>query len=85
MPRTGFEEAARVAEQLRMTIESRAAKNVRGLKDASITASFGVCEFAQHKSFEDLIRDADKALYVAKEEGRNRVKLHKPTLQAVSA
>jgi len=85
MPRTGGEEAARVAEQLRVTIESRAAKNVRGLRDVNITASFGVCEFAQHKTCEDLIRDADQALYLAKEEGRNRVKLHKPTLQAVTA
>ncbi len=85
MPSTGGEEAARVAEQLRITIESRAAKNVRGLKDVNITASFGVCEFAQHKTCEDLIRDADEALYMAKEQGRNRVNLHKPTLQAVTA
>ena len=85
MPRTGGDEAARVAEQLRVTIESRAAKNVPGLREVSITASFGVCEFAQHKTCEDLIRDADQALYQAKEGGRNRVKLHKPTLQAVTA
>ena len=66
-------------------IESRAAKNVRGLRDINITASFGVCEFNKHKTCEDLIRDADEALYMAKEEGRNQVKLHKPTLQAVTA
>ena len=76
MPRTGVEEAERVAERLRKTIEMRAARTVRGLQSAHITASFGIANLADHETCEDLLRDADRALYVAKEEGRNRVKVH---------
>ncbi len=40
----------------------------------SVTASFGVTEIsAKHKNFEELIKDADEALYIAKESGRNKV------------
>jgi len=79
MPRTDIEEAQRVAERLRQTIERRAAKAVSGLQSANVTASFGIAELADQKACEDLIRDADQALYLAKEEGRNRVKLHRRT------
>lgn len=41
----------------------------------SVTASFGVAGFQDRKSpeFADLLRQADEALYVAKQSGRNRI------------
>jgi diguanylate cyclase (GGDEF)-like protein len=79
MPQTDIEEAQRVAERLRQTVERRAARAVAGLQSVNVTASFGIAELAEQKTCEDLIKDADQALYVAKEEGRNRVKLHRRT------
>lgn len=39
-----------------------------------VTASFGVAQFDESiEKCEDLLKNADKALYIAKEEGRNRV------------
>lgn len=39
-----------------------------------VTASFGVAQFdVSIEKYEDLLNNADKALYIAKEEGRNRV------------
>jgi diguanylate cyclase (GGDEF)-like protein/PAS domain S-box-containing protein len=79
MPRTDIEEAQRVAERLRQTIERLAARAVAGLQSVNVTASFGIAELADQKTCEDLIKDADKALYLAKEGGRNCVKLHRRT------
>ncbi|GAA3920462.1 diguanylate cyclase [Actinoplanes auranticolor] len=37
------------------------------------TAGFGVCANLGHAEFDDLLRIADKALYRAKHEGKDRV------------
>ena len=43
-----------------------------------VTISLGIAELNdKHMSFERLLKDADDALLVAKEKGRNRVELHK--------
>jgi len=56
------------AEQFRKNIEEL---HPEGIK---ITASFGVVNLSsRHKSLEDMIKDADTALYEAKESGRNKV------------
>lgn len=84
MPRTDIEEAQRVAERLRQTVERRAARAISSLQSVSVTASFGIAELADQKTCEDLIKDADQALYLAKEEGRNRVKLHRRTAELLT-
>jgi diguanylate cyclase (GGDEF)-like protein len=62
------EDAKIKAESLRKIIESM---NPEGI---AITASFGVVTFnKRHKDLDDMLKDADEALYVAKESGRNRV------------
>ena len=85
MPQTGTDEAERVAERLRATIESTAGKSVRGTQGVQVTASFGISEFDNHETYEELIKDADRALYVAKDEGRNRVKRYDPSMDAIAA
>jgi len=66
------------AEQIRMSICTRPIHTDAG--PLQVTMSLGVllsCDWG-HRSAEELINHADSALYAAKTEGRNRVKLAKP-------
>ncbi|WP_145058704.1 diguanylate cyclase [Lignipirellula cremea] len=68
LPDTELEEAFVVAEQLRQSVEKQ---DFNGL---SVTASVGVsARSLQGASPQEMIDQADKCLYVAKREGRNRV------------
>ncbi len=66
-PHKDLEAAARFAEKLRALIELH---NYGGL---GITASFGVTLFQETDTAESLTARVDKALYRAKQNGRNRV------------
>ena len=75
-PETGFEKAEALAERLRSDIS----QNTIQINEEKIrvTASFGVTGFTpsdslKEVSYEAMINMADKSLYQAKEEGRNRV------------
>jgi len=73
LPETSLDEALMVAERLRHSFDSM--QFTGSLSELNITASFGVATIP-HKninSIEDLIRLADKALYLAKNNGRNCV------------
>jgi diguanylate cyclase (GGDEF)-like protein len=73
LPETGMEAAAPVAERIRSAIEAHRFDIGDG-KSISITVSIGVASLpAQETSVEKLVAVADKALYEAKEGGRNRV------------
>jgi len=62
--------AVEVAEELRREIE-RVSREATGI---TITSSFGVASFIQDATtLESLVGKADKALYAAKAQGRNRV------------
>jgi two-component system chemotaxis response regulator CheY len=68
LPGTEGRNATIVAERLRGSL-SRVEPSPR-----PITASFGVAELhRQHRSPDDLVAEADRALYVAKQQGRDRV------------
>jgi diguanylate cyclase (GGDEF)-like protein len=58
-----------LAEELRKTIQAFLFNH----KTLKVTSSFGVAEYRENESIETLVDRADKALYVAKEGGRNRV------------
>ena len=67
LPSTRLEEAVQVAEKLRLAL-------IAGTTPVPLTASFGVaCHSGEDVSPQDLIDQADKALYKAKNAGRNRV------------
>lgn len=60
------------AENLRSQIEALHPESI------AVTASFGVAQLDEEtQRYEDLLKNADTALYIAKEEGRNRVVLYK--------
>jgi diguanylate cyclase (GGDEF)-like protein len=70
LPDTGLAEATEIAERLRATVEA----NPAGKGEILHTISLGVGEIAQHgNSVTTLITEADRALYQAKQNGRNRV------------
>lgn len=68
MPHTDMETAFDVAERIRKTIENT---DIDGIKT---TISIGVSETTESlKDAEELVKQADDALYLAKNEGKNRV------------
>lgn len=68
-----LEHAGNLAEALRGLIE--AASLPYDGRELAVTASFGVAEFQAGEDEVGLIKRMDKALYAAKERGRNRVEL----------
>ncbi len=73
LPSTSLAPAGIVANRI---VQRTAAHRVLiGRKGIGITASIGVCEFRNELTRETFIRDADRALLIAKMEGKNRVVL----------
>lgn len=70
MPGTSAEEALVVAEKLRKTIELSPFNFKK--EPVQITISFGISQFSENESPEEVFSRADKALYKAKELGRNQ-------------
>jgi len=68
LPETGLQESMLLAEKLRMAMEQFKFKTV-----GSKTASFGVSSYHEGDTEITIVDRADKALYLAKENGRNRV------------
>lgn len=81
LPFTKIKEAEMVAERLRKTIESKTIDISKvtpdsDVKTINITLSLGIYEIKETDSDEDLLRKADKALYHAKNTGRNKVVIY---------
>lgn len=68
------EEARRVAERVRRALEETPL-SLRDRQEASLTASLGIAVREPDGGTEDLVRQADMALYRAKAAGRNRVEV----------
>ncbi|WP_138513426.1 GGDEF domain-containing protein [Rhodoferax bucti] len=73
LPHTSEEAGRKIAEKLRQRLE--ATRVVWEGIHIPVTASFGVASApaAAKRDFDSLYTDADKALYLAKQRGRNRV------------
>lgn len=78
LPYTNLSEAQMVAERLRKAVEktkidiSKVNSDVTE-KNIGVTISLGVAEYSTDDDENTLLQKADKALYKAKENGRNRV------------
>jgi diguanylate cyclase len=74
LPRTGIDNAARLAENIRERIASKPIVNRKtGEQLGRVQVSIGAAEFAWGEPVRSLVERADKALYQAKNTGRNRV------------
>jgi two-component system cell cycle response regulator len=73
LPETEIDEAVNLAERLRTSVESTWAA------EGHLTVSIGVATLTDTmESFQELIKNADQALYQAKQEGRNLVRAIRP-------
>jgi two-component system cell cycle response regulator len=74
LPETGYDEAVLTAERLRRRIEQHGFQ--AGERVLRVTVSLGVASYpgGSADSAATLIREADRALYRAKQEGRNRTR-----------
>lgn len=70
LPLTNEAEAFIVAEKIRVSCEQHLFSGLQGL---CFTSSFGICSKKDDHSLDEIIHDADQALYQAKSQGRNQV------------
>lgn len=81
LPGASAETARRIAERIRSAIAERGYGDI--LAPGGVTASCGVAGVnAGHRSLDELLGDADRALYDAKHGGRDRVTVAAPELRA---
>jgi diguanylate cyclase (GGDEF)-like protein len=82
LPGIDMESAAVIADRMRANIENQAAQSLKLTGGKVITASFGVSDLdANANDLTELIDQADSALYVSKDSGRNKVSLYMTTVK----
>ena len=69
-PKTNLEEANVLAESLRSKVESSYLENIKG-----VTVSLGIAQMKISYNINTIISSADKALFLAKKNGRNRIEV----------
>lgn len=68
LPHTSLQNSSKLAERIRAVMEKNNFKTV-----GTVTSSFGVTNFVRNENSEIFIKRVDRALYKAKQKGRNRV------------
>lgn len=68
LPGNDMAAASAIAERIRVQLQNSPLDN-----GELLTASFGIAEMGPHEPYESLLESADKALYKAKQDGRNQV------------
>jgi diguanylate cyclase (GGDEF)-like protein len=72
LPETDRDRAVKLAERIRSTVERSVFQNERGKRAGQVTVSIGISSYAADgKTLEDVMGAADRALYRAKELGKN--------------
>lgn len=78
LPESGQEEAMVCAERLRRSVEATTVETPQG--QIRFTVSIGIAALEEsNANWEALLNDADRAMYRAKREGRNRIAFASPT------
>ncbi len=72
LPNTNLEQAESVANKLRVTVEE-----TELALDSQVTISLGMGEYHRGESKDSWFKRCDDALYLAKDSGRNNLKLAK--------
>jgi diguanylate cyclase (GGDEF)-like protein len=76
LPSTQSEDAVKLAERLRLAVEAESFE-IREQQRMSVTASIGVAAYGDDTpDLDALLRNADAAMYQAKNQGRNRLILY---------
>lgn len=75
LPHTAASEAQVVAERLRKGVEQCQVSAEQGQELPPVTISIGIAPWRTGEALEEMVDAADKALYRAKANGRNRVEL----------
>lgn len=75
LPRTPAKQAQAVAERLRKAVEKCQISAEQGQALPSVTVSVGVSPLKENETIEEAIEVADQALYLAKDNGRNRIEM----------
>jgi len=74
VPNSKLQEALVMANNIKKIISNKSIKNKNTGQDfGKITMSFGIAQYVKNERPEVIIERADSALYLAKENGRNRV------------
>ena len=84
LPETGVEEARKVAQRIRSTLEAELFHPPSGCS-VSKTISIGVTEYSPMEGIAAFVRRADQAMYVSKQDGRNRVSVLAPPAEKASS
>ena len=75
LPETSLENAITIAERLRERVCEAALGDINGQALPKVTVSIGVAEYRSGGSLEAMIASADVAMYQAKKDGRNCVRI----------
>jgi diguanylate cyclase (GGDEF)-like protein len=76
LPKASSDEARHFAERLRQEVENAKTRSPEHDTQISVTVSIGIATINGKGNLDTFLGEADKALYVAKQSGRNRVSVY---------